>query len=38
MRKMPKFMENHKWYIEEYNEEEGYTVYKPTKEKAKQIK
>lgn len=32
MRKMPKFMENPKWYIEEYNEEEGYTVYKPTKD------
>jgi hypothetical protein len=29
---MPKFMENPKWYIEEYNEEEGYTVYKPTKD------
>ena len=32
MRKMPKFMENPKWYREEYNEEEGYTIYKPTKD------
>ena len=32
MRKMPKFMENPKWYTEEYNEEEGYTIYKPTKD------
>lgn len=35
MRKMPKFMENPKWYTEEYNEEEGYTVYKPTKDTPK---
>lgn len=29
---MPYFMTNPKWYTEEYNEEEGYSIYKPTKE------
>lgn len=29
---MPYFMTNPKWYKEEYNEKEGYTIYKPTKD------
>lgn len=29
---MPYFMTNPKWYTEKYNEKEGYTIYKSTKD------